>query len=211
MIQVLTRHRSSTSASGSVPVVFPGTYPFSLGTNVSARTSLNQQSFTVAQNKPNKFNSGLADTAVTILVLILSSPRKHLVNFLEEFAEIEGTANLSRLLQNFFYVANSVLQNEAFPGNWLNVNVLAHKVVLKMSEPVAFILLQRFIPDPNDGFEDLDSKVWHDCLAMLLRLLASNQLVIEEFSPQVCDFIMFTPFIQLLIRRLETTCCLAFG
>ena len=140
----------------------------------------------MAQDKSPRFNSGLADTAVVLMVLVLSSPRKHLVNFFEEFAEIEGRANLSRLLQNLFHVSNSILQNEAFPANWLNVNVLAHKVLLKMSEPVAFILLQRFIPDAKeDEFEEFDSRLWHDGLAMVLKLLASDQLVIEEFSPQV--------------------------
>lgn len=51
-------------------------------------------------------------------------------------------------------------------------------------DPVATLLEQNFIPDQDAGFQ-FDSSLWRECFYMLLKLLSSEQLVIEEFSPQV--------------------------
>lgn len=53
-----------------------------------------------------------------------------------------------------------------------------------MMDPVATLLEQNFIPDQDAGYQ-LDSSLWRECFYMLLKLLSSEQLVIEEFSPQV--------------------------
>ena len=118
------------------------------------------------------------------LVLILSSPKKDIVNFLEASLEIEGKDNFANLMSLFFRVACSILENEAFPSTWLNVNILAHKVLIKLADPVAAILEREFIPDSHDT-TSFNADLWREGLGMLLRLLSSEQLVIEEFSPQV--------------------------
>lgn len=115
---------------------------------------------------------------------MLSSPRKHILNFLESSLEIEGRDNFTSLLSQFFKVSASILENDAFPASWLNVNILAHKVLIKMMDPVATLLEQNFIPDQDAGYQ-FDSSLWRECFYMLLKLLSSEQLVIEEFSPQV--------------------------
>lgn len=118
------------------------------------------------------------------LVLVLSSPRKHVLNFLESSLEIEGRDNFATLLSQFFKVSTSILDNDAFPSSWLNVNILAHIVLIKMMDPVASLLERDFIPDQDATFS-FDARLWREGFYMLLKLLSSEQLVIEEFSPQV--------------------------
>jgi dedicator of cytokinesis protein 3 len=79
------------------------------------------------------------------------------------------------------------LDNEAFPASWLNVNILAHKVLIRFWDPVATILEREFIPGP-DGVFEFDKNLWIEGFHMLLKLLSSEQLVIEDFSPQVAAF-----------------------
>lgn len=119
-----------------------------------------------------------------LLVLILSSPRRNISSFLNSSLEIEGKDKFVTLLSQFFGVAISILENTAFPKSWLNVNILAHKVLVKMMDPVASILERDFIPDPEIE-NQFDAILWRDGFYMLLKLLSSDQLVIEEFSPQV--------------------------
>ena len=121
---------------------------------------------------------------VVLLVLILSSPRRNISSFLNSSLEIEGKDKFVTLLSQFFGAAISILENTAFPKNWLNVNILAHKVLVKMMDPVASILERDFIPDPETESQ-FDAILWRDGFYMLLKLLSSDQLVIEEFSPQV--------------------------
>lgn len=118
------------------------------------------------------------------LSLILSSPKKHILNFLEPTLQIEGRENFTNLLSLFFKVAVSILDNDAFPRSWLNVNVLAHKVLIKMMDPVATVLTRDFIPNTESDYT-FDVRLWTDGVKMLLQLLSSEQLVIEDFSPQV--------------------------
>ena len=88
------------------------------------------------------------------------------------------------MLISIFKVASSILDNEAFPASWLNVNILAHKVLIRFWDPVTTILEKEFIPGPDGGF-DFDKTLWIEGFHMLLKLLSSEQLVIEDFSPQV--------------------------
>jgi hypothetical protein len=162
----------------TLPVTFPESYPFSLVAYLptASRKSLGA--------KEDLFNPGLGETAIVFLVLVLSSPRKHILNFLESSLEIEGRNHFAALLSQFFKVATSILQNDAFPSSWLNVNILAHKVLVKMMDPVATLMERDYIPEQDDE-ESFDSNLWKEGFYMLLKLLSSEQLVIEEFSPQV--------------------------
>ncbi|RDB25377.1 Dedicator of cytokinesis protein 3 [Hypsizygus marmoreus] len=174
--------RSPTTLKTPIPVTFPESYPFSLLAYLPD-----------APRGPNNtplpgegdvtFNPGLGETAIVFLVLILSSPTKHILDFLESSLEIEGRERFVTLLSRFFNVATSTLENDAFPKTWLNVNILAHKVLIKMMDPVAVIMEKEFIP-PQESESQFDANLWRECLYMLLKLLSSDQLVIEEFSPQ---------------------------
>jgi dedicator of cytokinesis protein 3 len=143
----------------------------------------------VSKDADNMFNPALGETAVVFLVLILALPVKDIFIYLETTLMIEGRERFISLLSQLFKVATSILDSEAFPRTWLNINILAHKVLVKLMEPVATILEKDFIP-PQEQESDFDSNLWRECFYMLLRLLSSDQLVIEEFSPQVRSTIL---------------------
>ncbi|KAF5386256.1 hypothetical protein D9615_002431 [Tricholomella constricta] len=174
--------RSPTTLKAPIPVTFPESYPFSLLAYLPD-----------APRGPNNtplpgegdalFNPGLGETAIVFLVLILSSPTKHILDFLENSLEIEGRDRFVSLLSHFFNVASSILENDAFPKSWLNVNILAHRVLIKMMHPIATIMEKEFIPH-QESESQFDANLWRECLSMLLKLLSSDKLVIEEFSPQ---------------------------
>ena len=57
-----------------------------------------------------------------------------------------------------------------------------------MADPVAQLLERDFIPEQEE-VESFNKVIWKEALYMLLKLLSSDQLIIEEFSPQVCIII----------------------
>ena len=179
---MLERSRSSTTHKATAPVTFPESYPFSLISLLpeNPRTA----SLATTRDSETLFNPALGETAIVFLVLILSSPTKHILNFLELSLDIEGRDRFINLISLLFKVGTSILDNDAFPKTWLNVNILAHKVLIKMMEPIARILEKEFIPT-QDSETQFNGNLWREGLSMLLRLLSSDQLVIEEFSPQV--------------------------
>lgn len=178
----MERNRNSI-ANNSNPVTFPESYPFSLLSHLPKNSTLSNQ--TTSFDVKADFCPGLGEAAIVLLVLILSATKKHLVEFLQSnFLEIEGRDNLAAFLIQFFKVSASILNNDAFPNNWLNVNILAHKTILKMMDPVVTLLVHEFIPS-EDSQTKFDTHLWRDGFYVLLKLLSSDQLVIEEFTPQV--------------------------
>ncbi|KAF8145908.1 dedicator of cytokinesis-domain-containing protein, partial [Mycena galopus ATCC 62051] len=150
-------------------------------TTNSPRRRIRFHSFPATPGTPdaeNTFNPGLGETATVFLVLILSFPTKHILNFLELSLDIEGRDRFVALLSQFFKVATSILEHDAFPKTWLNINVLAHKVLIKMME---FVMEKEFIP-PQEAQAQFNAHLWQEDFYMFLKLLSSHQLVIEEFS-----------------------------
>ena len=179
----LQRTRAGPTLAALVPVSFPETYPFTL--LAQAPNSDRETTSTSTQSiSESYFNCALAETAIVFLVIILSSSKKDIINFLEDSLEIEGKDNFAALMIHFFRIGCSLLDNEAFPSTWLNVNILAHKVLIKMADPIAALLERDFIPDQEEAHQ-FNSSLWREALLMLLKLLSSEQLIIEEFSPQV--------------------------
>ncbi|GLB37233.1 putative DOCK family protein [Lyophyllum shimeji] len=174
--------RSPTTSKSPIPVTFPESYPFSLLAYLPDAPRGPNNTPVVGEGAA-LFNAGLGETAIVFLVLILASPTKHILDFLENSLEIEGRDRFVSLLSHFFTVATSILENDAFPKSWLNVNILAHKVLIKMMDPIATMMEKEFIP-PQESESQFDANLWRECLSMLLKLLSSDQLVIEEFSPQ---------------------------
>ena len=183
----MERTKSGQALASVVPISFPESYPFSLFAHAPA-TERELMGSSSQSMQVSVFNCTLAETAIVFLVLVLSSPKKDILNFLEASLEIEGKDNFANLISSFFKVACSVLDNEAFPNTWLNVNILAHKVLIKMADPVAQLLERDFIPEQEE-VESFNKVIWKEALYMLLKLLSSDQLIIEEFSPQVCIII----------------------
>lgn len=208
-LQAIDRVRSPVTMAAPIPIAFPSTYPFSLIANssVPTRTLVNG----VLHETPNYFNSGLGEAAIVLIVLLLSSPRKDIISFLEATLEIEGPEKLARMFTTIFSVITSILGNEAFPSKWLNVNILAHKLTLKLVEPIASLMIRNFIPEQPQS-HDFNQTLWYDYFYMLLKLLSSPQLVIEEFSPQVRHYLhvaIHSPSLILPLISIETACCMA--
>ncbi|KAJ7188388.1 hypothetical protein C8R46DRAFT_1183883 [Mycena filopes] len=181
--KAMDRTRSSLPLKTAVPVTFPESYPFSLIAQLP--DAPRSPGTPGTPDAANVFNPGLGETATVFLVLILSSPTKHILNFLELSLDIEGRDRFVALLSQFFKVSTSILENDAFPKTWLNINVLAHKVLIKIMEPIASILEKEFIP-PQEAQGQFNAQLWREGFYMFLKLLSSDQLVIEEFTPQKC-------------------------
>jgi dedicator of cytokinesis protein 3 len=96
----------------------------------------------------------------------------------------EGVDSFASMMSKVFELATSILSNDAFPTKWLNVNNFAHKVILQLMESISVILRQEFIPHPQAACR-FNATLWRETFYMLLTLLSSDQLIIEEFSAQV--------------------------
>ncbi|KAF8894918.1 cytoplasmic protein [Gymnopilus junonius] len=129
------------------------------------------------------FYPGLGEAAIVFLVLILCAPTKYITNFFESSLDIEGRERFVALLSQVFKVGTSILENDAFPKAWMNVNIMAHKVLIKIMDPIASIMEKEFIP-PQELESQFDANLWREGLHMLLKLLSSDQIMIEDFSPQ---------------------------
>ena len=166
-------------------MTFPESYPFSL----IAQLPRVPKGFNGVYQAEGQvlFSPAQGETAIVLLVIMLSSPKKYLLNFFEGVFEIEGRDNFAALLLQLFRVATSILENDAWPANWLNVNIMAHKVLVKMMDSVAVLLEKHFIPSDEETFQ-FNTDLWREAFQVLLKLLSSDQLVIEEFSPQVILF-----------------------
>ncbi|KAF8972959.1 cytoplasmic protein [Flammula alnicola] len=180
--KAIEKTKTPSTIKASVPVTFPESYPFSLLASVpEPPRGVSNAPFT--QEGDTVFYPGLGEAAIVFLVLILSSPPKHVTGFLQSSLDIEGRDRFVALLSQFFKVATSILENDAFPKAWMNVNVLAHKVLIKIMLPIAEIMEKEFIP-PQELESTFDANLWREGLHMLLKLLSSEQLMIEDFSPQ---------------------------
>lgn len=164
-------------------MTFPESYPFSLIASLP-EPPRGVSNSPLTYDGDTVFYPGLGEVAVVFLVLVLSSSTKHITSFFEVIFDIEGRDRFVALLSQIFKVATSILENDAFPKTWMNVNIMAHKVFIKIMEPIATILEKQFIP-PQEFESRFDANLWREGLHMLLKLLSSEQLMIEDFSPQV--------------------------
>ncbi|GJE96717.1 cytoplasmic protein [Phanerochaete sordida] len=166
--RAIERTKSPTTTPSSTPITFPESYPFALLSQLP-------KSLPASASSPKMYNAGLGESAVVLLALALSSPKKFLLGIFENVVDIEGRDKLTALLSKLFKVAGSILNNDAFPCNWLNVNILAHKVLIKIFDPVGTILEREYIPNEANG-ATFDPVIWREAFYVLLRLLSSEQL-----------------------------------
>ncbi|KDR75412.1 hypothetical protein GALMADRAFT_249465 [Galerina marginata CBS 339.88] len=180
--KAIERTKTPSTIRASIPVTFPESYPFSLIASLP-EPPRGVSNVPLAPEGDSVFYPGLGEAAIVFLVLILSSPTKYITNFFESSLEIEGKERFVALLSQFFKVATSILENDAFPKAWMNVNILAHRVLIKIMDPIAGIMEKEFIP-VQELEAQFDASLWREGLHMLLKLLSSDQLMIEDFSPQ---------------------------
>jgi dedicator of cytokinesis protein 3 len=139
-------------------LLFPTTYPF-----------------------PSKPTSGEVEFEEVLVELsaILSAISTLPAGMQLELAENEMTT----LLEDTLHVHLSILECHAFPANWLSVHIYHHKSSMKTLEYLAGILLESFLPDPDDA-ENYNTDLWRVFFTVLLRLVGSDALALETFPEQ---------------------------
>ena len=66
------------------------------------------------------------------------------------------------------------MEDDASSKHWLNVNIIAHRVLLKKIDPVATV----FIPHEASG-RPFETALCQECPYVLLKLLSSEHPVIK--------------------------------
>lgn len=140
-------------------LLFPTTYPF--------------------PSKPITGEAVLFDEALIELSAILSAVSNSPNGMQLELA----VEDLTTLLKNTLHVHMSILEGEAFPSSWLSVYIYHHKSTMRTLQYLASILLESFLPDPDEA-EDFDTELWRMFFSTLLRLVGSEHLALETFSEQ---------------------------
>ncbi|KAK0389792.1 hypothetical protein NLU13_3365 [Sarocladium strictum] len=139
-------------------LLFPSSYPFP-AKNVTEEFA---------------FDEALVELASILSALANSKPGMQL-----ELAEDDLTA----LLENLLQVEMSILMGEAFPASWLSVHIYHHKSIMKTLQYLAGILLDSFLPDPDEA-EEFDTDLWKAFFTTLLKLVGSSSLALETFPEQ---------------------------
>ncbi|KXJ96831.1 hypothetical protein Micbo1qcDRAFT_129833 [Microdochium bolleyi] len=91
--------------------------------------------------------------------------------------------DLASVLKNTLQVHMSILQGEAFPSSWLSVHIFHHKSTMKTLQYLASIMLEQFLPHPDDA-ESFDTELWKMFFTTLLKLVGSECLALETFPEQ---------------------------
>ncbi|CAG8435565.1 3695_t:CDS:2 [Ambispora gerdemannii] len=127
--------------------------------------------------------SGLGEISAVILqIFFLTSQQQMKEHLLSQYFR-EGADSMAEYLILLFKVAQSILINDAFPESWLNMNIMTHKVLLKLLEPVSSLLEKNYIPNRANA-DAFNERLWREYFSCLLTLLSSKHLVIENFTPQ---------------------------
>ncbi|SCV71622.1 BQ2448_3210 [Microbotryum intermedium] len=200
-LEAVARQRSTASVIAAVPTVFPSSYPFSLISlppshlhREKARQRAKARSHALdvpSTDEDGAFSAslqgGVGEVACVFIALLHLAPRKIFTNWLESISEVESKDKFAQMLVQIFRVSKSILSDDsatpAFPSEWLSISILAHQVFVKILDPVAQILERDFIPAASASYT-FNTSLWRDFFSMLLRLLSSPQLLIEDFSPQ---------------------------
>jgi len=147
-------------AKTKLSLLFPSTYPF------PTRPIVGKPEF---------------DEALVELSAILSAVSTLPTGMQLELAEDE----MATLLDDTLRVHLSILHCEAFPSSWLSVHIYHHKSTMKTLQYLAGILLESFIPNPDDaGLMNYNTELWKMFFMTLLKLVGSDSLALETFPEQ---------------------------
>lgn len=91
--------------------------------------------------------------------------------------------DLTTILENILQVHLSILNGEAFPQDWLSVRIYHHKSTMRTLQYVAGIMLESFMPEPDDA-ESFNTELWKLFFTTLLKLVGSPSLALETFPEQ---------------------------
>ncbi|KAK5658687.1 hypothetical protein OQA88_2086 [Cercophora sp. LCS_1] len=91
--------------------------------------------------------------------------------------------DLHVIVENSLRVHMSILQGETFPATWLSVHIFHHKSTMRTLQYLAGILLESFLPHPDEA-ENFNTELWKLFFTALLKLVGSPQLALETFPEQ---------------------------
>ena len=169
----LQRHRSASTVVTRTPTIFPAAHPLPLLCEPPA----NQPSLAAGPLYAIR-----ADVTAVVAVALYISPISVTRSYLESLVDVEGPAFVSRFLKQLFQAGTSLLSQEMFPSTWLNISMLAYKAIVKIADASSAILRRYFVPEQRDAVQ-FDNALWRAFFGVLLKLLLSPSLIIEEFTP----------------------------
>ncbi|KAG0179041.1 hypothetical protein DFQ29_002688 [Apophysomyces sp. BC1021] len=194
---------------------FPSSYPFQ---STASKTNLISKA---DGHIAAMVTTGLLDITVVILELFYLTPRQQWIGFLHNMYEREGVDETAIFLRKVCHICTAILfgdstqmldetsarleglerceedetrESRRLPDTWLNLNVIAHQIVLcNILAPAASIFeLDAFIPSTHFDQAEEDENVpespsqllWRTFFVSFLRALSSSRLEIETFLPQ---------------------------
>ncbi|KAI9303949.1 hypothetical protein BJ944DRAFT_240997 [Cunninghamella echinulata] len=213
----------------SPAIPFPTTYPF------QTTNALNQITSTVGSDLVALVTSGVLDLTVILLDLFHLTSAGQWLQYLHKMVNNEGVSSTSDFLCNLCFVCLAILygddiqkladvygtmegndiafndpinERRKWPSNWLNLDVVAHKIILVdvLSPTTSLLDLNAFSfikidgqqqqqqPSSNDKKDevindisnetDMLTRLWRIMFNTFVRILASKSLEVETFLPQ---------------------------
>ena len=103
-------------------------------------------------------------------------------NMAVENFRMQGS-ELVNLLSAVLQVDMSILDGEGFPSSWLTLHVYHHRTIYYMLENIFSIMIERFLPSPDDAVQ-FNTELWRTYFTALLKLVHSQALALETFPEQ---------------------------
>ena len=94
-----------------------------------------------------------------------------------------GDGDLSYIISIALEVNKAILSGKAFPNSWLTLHVYHHRKILDMLGGIAEIMVQKFLPAPEDA-DSFPIDLWKSLLSTLLQLVRSEALALETLPEQ---------------------------
>ncbi|KAI9140106.1 dedicator of cytokinesis-domain-containing protein [Paraphysoderma sedebokerense] len=165
---------SPSSASGvPLPPALTGASPIQQSVPSFAPTQS-----TINASVSNLPTAKLASTMLAIFHLLSES---NIGRFFYNVYNKRGRDGTSGFLKQIFSALASVLQGDAYPQGWVNLNIIIHKTALKVFKGVALVMKNEYVPEPGQAF---DQDLWTQFFYMVLTLLSSPHLQVEFYTAQ---------------------------
>ncbi|KAJ5897402.1 hypothetical protein N7504_007690 [Penicillium tannophilum] len=131
--------------------------------------------FQVRMSKtPQKFDESLVELSAIMAALSkIVSPKTPNLKELE----------LATFIAQAFEAHNSIIDCEAYPESWFSTHVYNHRAAIKGLEHLALLLVEKFLPAPDDA-DTFDTKLWESFFTTLLKVISSDALALETFPEQ---------------------------
>ncbi|GEM10501.1 dedicatorof cytokinesis 3/4/5 [Rhodotorula toruloides] len=161
-------------------VTFPSSYPFPLLTCLPIAGVSNSP---LATSTERSIQPGVGEIICVLLTLVHLASKETFVGWLHSLQKVEGPDTLAELIVQLCRLAKSALEHDMLPDKWLSFDLFAHSTALKLADANDIIVRRHFLP-PQDAAFSFRTALWEVYLGMVLGLVSSPQLAIENFSPQ---------------------------